>query len=727
MNPNQITQVLFIILLLLHIVKLIIYYYQNMFTFDEFDYLNIMIALVSLILIISLIILIFQNRFRRFGQKNRILKQFLDYLLIVSFMLMILIFFSYLLQIVNGNNFYNKCNKTFIIYCVLEIILTDVWICFLFNLIIQNNGIFKNVLSKFGYFGVIKQIVFIVLDIETILLQLYIIVISTINFQATQVIIFSTTLMINILFTLYISYYQIRQVFKLFGIGNMTFYKYNMLLKGNLVFLFGAFLLGFIYYFKFDLDKLFLFYLYSSFRLFNLSQNAQNTKFREVLLQQQLEESLIKSMVMDLDNIQVKCHICDEEFIHLDKLIYHTHNSFVYHKDCYRNQYQNNKLDLLSINSLYNNYECQVKLNSECHIQEIKDQKTLIINIIISASNFLIRLIGNRLVFGFYFIDEQNYVHNLCVIGQQLLFVLYILNNASQLLIQYMSKKIFNTFKIYLILVMYIFQFEGLYQLIYAQYYQLDQQIYNITQYFLICIIQAILLTEFMLIRNPFQVYRAAFTLNFFRSQMTHQLIFQIYFIYLILNKYVILLLQIIPFNYYVIYVIYWDIHQIISINDRKKQLPFYYNIHRISSQFFLITSSLQYIVFSYLDIELKSSASFILRYFFLFFGSTIITFRIFLMPKQKEKSSERFGVVKSSIMSEFIIRDFDWQFLQQCQMCFEQTNHNKIYYLSNCGHGFHQTCYKKFNEHNHKQQCPRCIKLTNELQVKNCIKMILL
>ena len=71
-------------------------------------------------------------------------------------MLMILIFFSYLLQIVNGNNFFNKSNKTFMIYCVLELVLTDVWICFLFNLIIQNNGIFRNVISKFGYIGVIK-------------------------------------------------------------------------------------------------------------------------------------------------------------------------------------------------------------------------------------------------------------------------------------------------------------------------------------------------------------------------------------------------------------------------------------------------------------------------------------------------------------------------------------------------------------------------------------------
>ena len=68
---------------------------------------------------------------------------------------MIIIFFSYFLQI-SRNKFISSNAEYPETYFILELILTDVWICFLFNLIIQNNGIFRNVLSKFGYLGVIK-------------------------------------------------------------------------------------------------------------------------------------------------------------------------------------------------------------------------------------------------------------------------------------------------------------------------------------------------------------------------------------------------------------------------------------------------------------------------------------------------------------------------------------------------------------------------------------------
>ncbi|KAM3132030.1 hypothetical protein pb186bvf_015914 [Paramecium bursaria] len=656
MDPNQFQILVFVILILIHIVKMIIYQYLKNLNYNLYAF-SIIIIIVSFMLFISLILLILKTRFNKKGKKNRILKYSLNVFLFITINLYI---------------YFDNISIPTKVFYLIEPVLTDIWICFIFNLIILNNGRFNNIIQKFGHLGLIKQIIFIVLDVETIILQFYIIVYYLIEETIINFLTIRLNLLLNILFTLYLIYYQIKQVFKLFGMKNMKFCFYDYLLGFNIMMLVYAFIIGFVQYFKEDLDKLLIFYLYTSLRLFNLAQNGDQ-KFKKLLDQQIQEESQLNSIFLGSGNIQMNCQICQVQFNLRDKIIFHSNTEFLYHKYCFQS-----KKDQMDNQSNYQlHFQCQVLVEK----QQLS-KMVMFIFIFINAIWMSIMYTFDWIVCQLQFCNFEIYLQ----------FSLISINYISIILILRRIKKL----KKFFVSLMPFFN------LFTVDYDKLDIHNFIIILYFQVVLTQGTMLTNYMFIQKSLMqistlIYKHI--LNFFRTQTIQFLIFQIYFLITIFYEYNTVLIQIIPFIYFTIYLLYWDLHEIIYLKQIKKQLPYQYQFHSSSKQMLLIISGLKYIIYDSLIYEdIFQQPSFVLKYFLIFLVNTVITFRILLIPKQKNDKSQMNEIVKSTDIHVQLNLGYSLQNLLKCSICRSIQEVSQKFYLLNCNHAFDEKCFKRLS-----------------------------
>ncbi|KAM3136943.1 hypothetical protein pb186bvf_011028 [Paramecium bursaria] len=625
------------------------------------------------------------------------------------------------------------------IVILVELSFLNIQILFTFYIYTKNNGMVNNIKKKFGTFGQFKQLGMIILDVETIILQVYLIVIFYIGSDRSKMIqLFSSvifTLILNVTFTIYVAFYQIKQVFQIFGIGNMRFWYYSPILQFNLVFLFYTFLMGFIRYMETYFDQLFIFYLYSSLRLFNLQHKHQNEEFQKQFEKQKQDENKLDQQLVinSLLNQKYECQLCNQEFTLIDKIIYYTACPHMFHKLClqnYRVQHfeQENNLEciyqqqLLSL-SIQVNYICQTQLKQEIEIiAQVTQKQLLLAQIILFLILTGFYIIGNIIVFNTYFLIEEFRFYSWFNIVHSALLLFYILTNSSYFLTKLVGSKTLIKLRQYYLAILNISQIYGLYWLVFdAKYYQvMDKEIaYNILKYIIICFTQALYLNEFVLLANPNQRFQDAFTLNFFRSQMSHQVSFYIILIFISIKlRFPFMLVQLIPFLYFGIYVMYWDIHQIRNPKNIQDLLPYYYNFHKISTQICLIISSIQYFIYAFFEFTFytKNNLFLILKYFIL--GCVIITYQNLEQDNQSSLSQELYST---------IFKDIHKKQLSKCFHCFEQINQTRIYFIQECEHSFHQDCFKKYNKDSLVLKCPYCYKNQEFQQIKQpIIKLIL-